>query len=638
MSIRTEPDASHTIKVTDRDGKPWYREAAPAVDMRHIQFNESWVLGPDREFGYMISIHVRPEYRDRMRMWTRAHMEDEVGVFIGGKLHHHETLHAVISGMFVVSGFETLDEAQATCARIRSGGDPSLVEGELSRIREQHAQQEEEERNRAKRPLEDIAPPMSFEFVSVRLRPDDTHKRVAGTFRGVKWYREIAPGLDEPQCRFVRNFGAAPAGDTIQTIVRPENVASFAEWWRQHADTTIGYIVDGELQTVSVLPGRPADGPGPLAWLFRVGRQDSDTKVTSAPSVNPDDELQIEISQKAIPVAAMDYPYGDFSLTAVREKSNAEFSCPLTDGEGTTWFGSTTDFVLLSGKDPLDAVVTGGLDGDYHLCLPVTPKAQVQLRDFCRRHAGERAGIVLTDFPLIVRTLQGPPPERIEIATYTNHRAALRARDLLRRGRSPVWPALTDEQAKARIAKWYADSGKVVPPDLADAEVEEPTFSEIHDRERIEGQLVKLGLQAFLIHGDEVIKLGESFGGMGFQDSCVSDLDEDGHPELLFTYSYGSGIHRSQVGAWCDAWPKPRVIQSDCAFRGQPDFTLRRFSDQHVLVMVGTTRVGRLVLVKTDHEPQLRIELSPNLPESIRSQLWDLNSPTLDRPSQDPQP
>lgn len=53
---------------------------------------------------------------------------------------------------------------------------------------------------------------------------------------------------------------------------------------------------------------------------------------------------------------------------------------------------------------------------------------------------------------------------------------------------------------------------------------------------------------SYLLYKDKTYKLGECFGGSGLDDVMLADLNKDGKDELYFTYSWGSGIHRSQVG------------------------------------------------------------------------------------------
>ncbi len=63
---------------------------------------------------------------------------------------------------------------------------------------------------------------------------------------------------------------------------------------------------------------------------------------------------------------------------------------------------------------------------------------------------------------------------------------------------------------------------------------------------------------SFLLYDEEIYQLGEWFGGMGVTSMALADLDSDGKQELYFTYSWGSGIHRS-LAAYFD--PVTRQIQ-----------------------------------------------------------------------------
>jgi len=53
---------------------------------------------------------------------------------------------------------------------------------------------------------------------------------------------------------------------------------------------------------------------------------------------------------------------------------------------------------------------------------------------------------------------------------------------------------------------------------------------------------------SFLLYEDKVYTLGEWFGGYGLTSMALADLNGDQKPELYFTYSFGSGLHRSNAG------------------------------------------------------------------------------------------
>ncbi|MFS0725779.1 M56 family metallopeptidase [Paenibacillus sp. 1P07SE] len=85
----------------------------------------------------------------------------------------------------------------------------------------------------------------------------------------------------------------------------------------------------------------------------------------------------------------------------------------------------------------------------------------------------------------------------------------------------------------------------------------------------------------FLLHDDEVYPLGEWFGGMGLTSMALADLDKDGEPELYFTYSWGSGMHRSHA-AYYD--PTAKRVE------------LLEYTHLHEDMMLDATPDGRLSL------------------------------------------
>lgn len=54
--------------------------------------------------------------------------------------------------------------------------------------------------------------------------------------------------------------------------------------------------------------------------------------------------------------------------------------------------------------------------------------------------------------------------------------------------------------------------------------------------------------QSFIMYDGKVYSIGECFGGFGITSMALADLNRDGEYELYYTFSWGSGIHRSQVG------------------------------------------------------------------------------------------
>lgn len=64
---------------------------------------------------------------------------------------------------------------------------------------------------------------------------------------------------------------------------------------------------------------------------------------------------------------------------------------------------------------------------------------------------------------------------------------------------------------------------------------------------------------SFLLYKGVVYPLGEWFGGLGVTSMTLADMNNDGDSELYFTYSWGSGLHRSHA-AYFDPSAKEIVI------------------------------------------------------------------------------
>lgn len=54
--------------------------------------------------------------------------------------------------------------------------------------------------------------------------------------------------------------------------------------------------------------------------------------------------------------------------------------------------------------------------------------------------------------------------------------------------------------------------------------------------------------ESYLEYNGNVYTLGTGFGGLGTVSFAVADLNNDGAIEIYFSYSWGSGIHRSRIG------------------------------------------------------------------------------------------
>ncbi len=53
---------------------------------------------------------------------------------------------------------------------------------------------------------------------------------------------------------------------------------------------------------------------------------------------------------------------------------------------------------------------------------------------------------------------------------------------------------------------------------------------------------------SLIVYEGESYSVGTCFGGYGITSMALADLNGDGKSELYYTFSWGSGIHRSQIG------------------------------------------------------------------------------------------
>lgn len=107
---------------------------------------------------------------------------------------------------------------------------------------------------------------------------------------------------------------------------------------------------------------------------------------------------------------------------------------------------------------------------------------------------------------------------------------------------------------------------------------------------------------SFLLYEDEVYPLGEWFGGYGVTSFAVADLNGDGAFELYFTYSWGSGIHRSQVGCFDTATKETTIFDFVNWFA---ESVLETDSDQVLCVYHADSHVNSFVDIEMTAEDKI---------------------------------
>lgn len=127
--------------------------------------------------------------------------------------------------------------------------------------------------------------------------------------------------------------------------------------------------------------------------------------------------------------------------------------------------------------------------------------------------------------------------------------------------------------------------------------------------------------ESYFLRRGEVVRLGTAFGGNGLISIVVADLDKDLRPELYFTYSWGSGIHRTQLGMLTVIGNKIRKSDANVAFR-DGDMILKKTDDRTVKASVGKIYLGNIVLSKTPHGYLPDVSWSTTLPAGIKKLIW----------------
>jgi hypothetical protein len=139
--------------------------------------------------------------------------------------------------------------------------------------------------------------------------------------------------------------------------------------------------------------------------------------------------------------------------------------------------------------------------------------------------------------------------------------------------------------------------------------------------------------ESFLIGGDLVLRLGEATGGRGLTSLEISDLDEDGTPELLFTYAFGSGLHQSRIGMYAPAYGAERTYEADTGYFGdlglvkedQSTVSVRVVEpDEATLALRYLDLLGSLAIEVRGDQAALVLHLADDLPDTVRDHLFDV--------------
>lgn len=201
------------------------------------------------------------------------------------------------------------------------------------------------------------------------------------------------------------------------------------------------------------------------------------------------------------------------------------------------------------------------------------------------------------------------------------------------RGSPKLFARLSVAEAEALVASWIKANvkGEVFwqkqPPmkDVTPKEVGERLHAQIFRLADYPGSVDEA--DAYLIQDGRVLPLSIGFGGQGLESLVVCDLDGNGQPELAYTYSWGSGLHRTHLELVCFPDGKPTRLAASFVVQNVP-LVLSKGDDRSVAVRIprgageADVHLGGLSLTSGEKGPKFDVELEPGLAKKWRDLIW----------------
>lgn len=113
---------------------------------------------------------------------------------------------------------------------------------------------------------------------------------------------------------------------------------------------------------------------------------------------------------------------------------------------------------------------------------------------------------------------------------------------------------------------------------------------------------------SFLMYKGEIYELGTSFGGYGVVSMALADFNNDDAYELYFTFSWGSGIHHSQIGYFDPSTNK---------------VTIFNYTNLNYDLILTTNEKGELCVNETVFESDSFVDYTITAGKSLGRIIWD---------------
>lgn len=180
------------------------------------------------------------------------------------------------------------------------------------------------------------------------------------------------------------------------------------------------------------------------------------------------------------------------------------------------------------------------------------------------------------------------------------------ARDALVKGRSPL------SEANSLVTAWYK---KIGLSHVANLHEITPAGVWLKTHGQIYEDATDFGGDGFYIKDKLVYHISTGFGGFGINNIVVCDIDNDKHPEIVYTYSWGSGLHRAQIGVIDRCEQKPVVLTLQYVYCNY-DLSLKNQSNRVFAYVMdrGNSHFNKYLLGELKlSQSKLTLNLSPKL-------------------------
>jgi hypothetical protein len=200
------------------------------------------------------------------------------------------------------------------------------------------------------------------------------------------------------------------------------------------------------------------------------------------------------------------------------------------------------------------------------------------------------------------------------------------------------------DEASQLLLSWYRQQNPDLNPQVT-LPLKEMTTDEIWNRLGVQVFQVSGDIfmyDTFLVKGGQVTPMGTGFGGVGVTTLAVTDLDQDGLPELLYTYSFGSGIHQSRLGIYSPTFPGEGILEANTTLT-YGDLLLEKVDDYQVKVSgelagTGSVVIGQAALQSQGGQETLALVLDKDLSQNIMDNLKTIPGPVRIFPTPTSQP